>query len=58
MSTPHSTEPSGAGEVIISADTHGGASILDYRAYLPSAWHDEFDAWAAQYESPWDDVGG
>lgn len=52
MSTPHSTEPSGAGEVIISADTHGGASILDYRAYLPSAWHDEFDAWAAQYESP------
>lgn len=48
--------PEVAGEVVISADTHAGASILGYRPYLASSWHEEFDAWAAAYESPWDDV--
>lgn len=45
---------SSSNHVIISADTHAGASILDYRPYLPSTWHEEFDAWAAGYQSPWD----
>ena len=40
------------GQIVISADTHAGADIGGYREYLESRWHDEFDAWAAQYESP------
>lgn len=46
------------GRVIISADTHAGADIGEYRAYLPQYWHDEFDAWASAYSSPWDDIVG
>jgi predicted TIM-barrel fold metal-dependent hydrolase len=42
--------------VLISADTHAGADIQEYKQYLPSRWHDEFDAWAADYASPWDDL--
>ncbi len=41
---------------IISADTHAGGDIGDYRAYLPSRWHDEFDAWAASYVNPFADL--
>ncbi|MCU1456384.1 MAG: amidohydrolase [Actinomycetia bacterium] len=41
--------------VVISADTHGGADLREYKQYLPSRWHDEFDAWADAYVSPWDD---
>src|SRR5579885_991822 len=29
--------------VVISADCHGGGNLLDYRPYLASRWHDEFD---------------
>ena len=43
---------------VISADCHGGANIADYRPYLESAYHDEFDAWMADYENPYDDVKG
>ena len=42
--------------VVISADTHAGADLLDYKPYLPSDLHDEFDAWAASYVSPFDDL--
>lgn len=42
--------------VVISADTHAGADVLGYRPYLESRFHDEFDAWAASYESPYDDL--
>ena len=42
--------------VVISADTHAGADLLDYKPYLPSDLHDEFDAWAASYISPFDDL--
>lgn len=42
--------------VIISADTHGGADLRDYRPYLPARWHEEFDAWADDYRSPYDDL--
>lgn len=42
--------------VVISADAHAGADLRDYRAYLPSRFHDEFDAWADAYVSPFDDL--
>ena len=42
--------------VVISADTHAGADLLDYRPYLPEALHEDFDAWAATYVSPFDDL--
>ena len=34
--------------IVVSADTHGGARVADYRAYLPASLHDEFDAWEAE----------
>ena len=44
--------------VVISADGHAGGDVLDYRPYLEQRWHDEFDAWAAAYEIPFDDLKG
>jgi predicted TIM-barrel fold metal-dependent hydrolase len=44
--------------VVISADCHGGGNITDYRPYLPDRWHADFDAWAASYEIPYDDMKG
>ncbi|HEY7137318.1 MAG TPA: amidohydrolase family protein [Acidimicrobiia bacterium] len=44
--------------IVISADCHGGGNVLDYRPYLESRWHDAFDAWAADYEVPYDDLTG
>ncbi|TML86055.1 MAG: amidohydrolase [Actinobacteria bacterium] len=41
---------------VISADGHAGADLLDYKAYLPSRWHDEFDAWADAYANPFADL--
>ena len=41
---------------LISSDGHAGADLLDYRPYLPSALHDEFDAWAASYVNPYADL--
>ena len=35
--------------VVISADTHAGASIQTYREYLEPALRDEFDAWRGSY---------
>lgn len=42
--------------VVISSDSHAGADLRDYKAYLSSEWHDEFDAWADAYGSPFDDL--
>jgi predicted TIM-barrel fold metal-dependent hydrolase len=42
--------------VVISADGHAGGDIPDYRPYLPSALHAEFDAWAASYVNPFADL--
>ena len=44
--------------IVISADGHAGGDIPDYRPYLESKWHDEFDAWAAEYENPYEDLEG
>ena len=41
---------------VISADGHAGGDIQDYRPYLASRWHDEFDAWAAEYVNPFADL--
>jgi predicted TIM-barrel fold metal-dependent hydrolase len=41
---------------VISTDTHAGADLRDYRPYLPSSFHEEFDAWAETYQSPFDDL--
>jgi predicted TIM-barrel fold metal-dependent hydrolase len=41
---------------VISADAHAGADVDDYRSYLASRWHDEFDAWAAAYVNPFADL--
>jgi predicted TIM-barrel fold metal-dependent hydrolase len=48
----------GARYLVISADCHGGGNITDYRPYLANRWHDEFDAWAATYEIPYEDMKG
>jgi predicted TIM-barrel fold metal-dependent hydrolase len=39
--------------VIISSDCHAGANLRDYRPYLESRWHEEFDAWASSYSDAW-----
>lgn len=44
--------------VIVSSDSHAGAPLLDYKQYLEGRWHDEFDAWAAAYEDPWEQLEG
>lgn len=41
---------------VISADCHAGADLLDYRPYLPSRYHEAFDAWAAAYVNPYEDL--
>ena len=44
--------------IVVSADGHAGGNIGDYRPYLASRWHDEFDAWAAGFEMPYEDLKG
>ncbi|MFJ8823574.1 amidohydrolase family protein [Streptomyces sp. NPDC102467] len=41
---------------VISADCHAGADLLDYKPYLERAHHDAFDAWAATYVNPYEDL--
>src|ERR1700749_2033323 len=43
---------------VISADCHGGAALTEYRDYLESAYHDEFDRWAADFTIPYEDMEG
>jgi predicted TIM-barrel fold metal-dependent hydrolase len=42
--------------MILSSDAHCGALAGDYRPYLASQWHEEFDAWVAAIVSPWMDT--
>ncbi|HEX2047651.1 MAG TPA: amidohydrolase family protein [Acidimicrobiales bacterium] len=44
--------------VVISADCHAGADLFGYRDYLDPGYRDEFDAWAADYEIPYEDLKG
>ena len=41
---------------VISSDCHGGAQLLEYRQYLPSSLHSEFDVWARDYAIPFEDL--
>lgn len=41
---------------VISADCHAGADLLDYRPYLAKEHHEAFDAWAATYVNPYEDL--
>lgn len=41
--------------VVISADCHAGASIEGYKPFLASKYHDDFDAWAAGFDNPYED---
>ncbi|MGW7415513.1 amidohydrolase family protein [Streptomyces sp. NPDC054863] len=41
---------------VISADCHAGADLLDYRPYLEKKHHADFDAWAATYTNPYEDL--
>ena len=41
---------------LISSDAHAGASIQGYKPYLASQYHEAFDAWAATFHDPWDDL--
>lgn len=41
---------------VISADCHAGADLLDYKPYLEKKHHDDFDAWAAGYVNPYEDL--
>jgi len=54
MSTPLDDER----YVVISADGHCGANVGDYKPYLESRWHDEFDLWQRDFEVPFDDMKG
>jgi predicted TIM-barrel fold metal-dependent hydrolase len=55
VSTPTSLTPNGR-YVVISADCHAGADLRDYRPFLEARYHDEFDAWADSYVSPYGDL--
>jgi predicted TIM-barrel fold metal-dependent hydrolase len=55
--SPTSSPTTGADTryVLISADCHAGADVGMYKDYLETRWHEEFDAWASTYSSPWDE---
>jgi predicted TIM-barrel fold metal-dependent hydrolase len=42
--------------VLISADCHAGGNHEQYRAYLESRYHDDFDRWRAAYTNPFKDL--
>src|SRR3954467_7098287 len=44
--------------VVISADCHGGGELTEYKQYLEQRYHDDFDAWAASYVTPYPDLEG
>lgn len=37
--------------IVISADAHCGADVRDYKQYLESKYHDDFDTWAESIEA-------
>jgi len=41
---------------VISVDGHAGAAMDAYKPYLAARWHDEFDAWAADFVNPFADL--
>ena len=43
---------------VISADCHAGSSINGYRPYLATRYLDDFDAWMATFDNPYQDLAG
>lgn len=41
---------------IISSDCHAGGNHAQYREYLESKYHDDFDAWRGKYSNPFRDL--
>jgi predicted TIM-barrel fold metal-dependent hydrolase len=41
---------------IISADCHAGGNHAQYREYLESKYHEQFDAWRGRYKNPFRDL--
>ncbi len=58
VTEPNATEAGDDRYVVISADGHAGGDVPDYRPYLEQRWLDDFDAWAATYEVPFEDLMG
>lgn len=52
------THDTGDRYMIISADCHAGSDLYGYRPYLTKQYHDDFDAWAADYEITYEDLKG
>jgi predicted TIM-barrel fold metal-dependent hydrolase len=48
---------SGDRYTLISADTHAGGSHAQYREFLDSRFHEDFDAWRGKYRNPFSDLG-
>jgi predicted TIM-barrel fold metal-dependent hydrolase len=42
--------------MILSSDTHAGAEMRAYKAFLDPRWHEDFDAWADSVTNPWIDL--
>ena len=42
--------------IVISSDGHAGAQVHEYRDYLESKYHDEFDTWASTFVNPFEDL--
>ena len=41
---------------LVSADCHAGADLFTYKDYLESTYHADFDAWAEDFDNPWEDL--
>ena len=48
--------PDSSRYVVISADGHAGADLRDYKPYLESSLHDEFERWVVTYKNPFSDL--
>jgi predicted TIM-barrel fold metal-dependent hydrolase len=42
--------------LVVSVDCHAGNTVDGYRDYLSSKWHDDFDAWRAEFVNPFADL--
>jgi predicted TIM-barrel fold metal-dependent hydrolase len=50
--------PSAERYTVVSADCHAGNELPRYREYLERRYVDEFDAWEATFEIPYEDLKG
>ena len=48
--TANTAVPATDHHIVISADAHCGADVRDYKQYLESKYHDDFESWATSIE--------